>query len=252
MRGAAVAAVLFGCALPARGQEASGQAHGTVFDSRREGVPGLSVALIPEAGAIILGTNTDESGRYAFRKLQGATYSVILRNPSIGIARKDGVRVRPVFRSIIDFNVPADFSDTSVPAPVPVASSVSGDGNDGPIALTASVIDLDGNPVPDADVTLTPVEAQGSLGRDRTDQAGRCLVTLTPGIYRIAVTAPGFMTWTLAPVPLNGSGGLRLSLVLVPFPMGFGGTIEDLLIPEDPIPPEGLEEQELGKRDGQR
>jgi hypothetical protein len=45
------------------------------------------------------------------------------------------------------------------------------------------------------------------------------------------------MTWTLWPLAIREPGRLRLSLNLVPFPMGFAGTLEDLLIPADPIPP---------------
>lgn len=240
--GASLTAVfLLVCAAPAMAQVGTGQTHGTVFDSRREGVAGLTVALIPEAGPIIMGTTTDEAGIYAFRKLAGGTYSVVLRDPGVGVARKDGVRVRPLFRSIVDFNVPADLGDHTVPAPVPAPSPATADGSDGTIVLTGTVVDVQGNPVPDASVKLTPFEAQGRLGRSRTDQAGRCQIPLTPGTYRIVVSAPGFMTWSLAPVPLEGTGSLSLSLVLVSFPMGFEGTLEDLLLPQDPIPPEGDE-----------
>lgn len=248
--GAMAAVLCLAWMAPALAQGGNGQVHGTVFDAQRKGVPGLTIALIAENGSTIVGTNTDESGRYAFRRLAAGYYTVVLRDPGVGIARKDRLRVRPVFRSIIDFNVPADFEGHTIPQLVPEASPEAADDAEAAIFLTGTVLDVDGDPVPDASVTITPFDTGGSLGRARTDHSGYCRIPLTAGTYRMVVSAPGFMTWSLAPVPLDGSGALSLTVVLLRFPMGFEGTIEDLLLPQDPIPPEASDEEEPAQGGG--
>ena len=47
----------------------------------------------------------------------------------------------------------------------------------------------------------------------------------------------GFITWSLGPAAMKEPGSLKVTLLLVPFPMNFEGTLEDKLVPADPIPP---------------
>ena len=246
---ALLAAVLLPAGPSARAQEGVGQVNGTVLDKDRKGVAGLAMALIPKTGPTISGTTTDESGRYAFKGLAADTYSVLMRLPSGGVARKDGIRVRPLFRSIVDFNVATDVPAGSIPAPLAAAPpSVAAPGSTAPapgdppgdagFSLACALAGPDREPVPDAVVTLTPVSGRGRLRRARTGPDGGARIDDVPaGDYRIAARAAGFMSWSLGPIALSGPGGLRLSLSMVPFPMGFPGTLEDLLIPAEPIPP---------------
>ena len=221
-------------APPAR-QEPIGQVNGTVFDQSQKGIVGLPVALIPQAGAVIHGTSTENGGRYAFKGLEAGTYSVILSLPAGGALRKDGIRIRPLFRSIVDFTLAAETPQSSLPS---VEAQAGGEGSAAALSLSCMLLGSDRAAVPDALVTLTPVEGQGRFRRCRTGSAGECAIADLPaGRYRISAKAPGFLTWSLGPLALKGSGPLTLSLTLVPFPMGFEGAIEDLLIPADPIPP---------------
>jgi hypothetical protein len=215
--------------------QAIGQVNGAVFDKDHKGLPGLTVAAIASGASHLHGTSTDEGGRYAFKGLESGTYSIILAQSGGGVARKDAIRVRPLFRSIVDFSLTARLQPGELPAPEPSASAQVG----GAESLTISWIlqGRDREPVPDATVTITPVQGAGGLQRCRTDGDGTCALNgVAPGVYRMSAKAPGYMTWSLAPVPLRGSGALRVSLLLVPFPMGFEGSVEDLLIPADPIP----------------
>ncbi len=233
MLAALVLAVLPG--MPARAQGV-GQAHGTVFNKDRRGVPGLTVAIMQEAGSVIHGTSTDERGQYSFKGLEGGIYSVIVQYHGAGIARKDGIRVRALFRSIVDFNLPGDFQAAAIPAVAPSSNPTSGAEG---LTVSWSLVGPERKPTPDASVTLTPSGGGGRLQHDRTDEEGLSMMTgVQPGSYRIAAKAPGFMTWVLEPVPLTGQGELDLTLEVIPFPMGFEGILEDLLIPAEPIPPE--------------
>jgi hypothetical protein len=216
-------------------QEPIGQVNGTVFGQGQKGVVGLAVALIPQAGSAIHGTSTENGGRYAFKGLQIGTYSVIVSLPAGGVLRKDGIRIRPLFRSIVDFTLATETPQSSLPS---VKAPPGDEGGAAALSLSCTLLASDRSAVPDALVTLTPVEGQGRFRRGRTGAAGDCAIgDLPAGRYRISAKAPGFLTWGLGPLALEGSGALTLSLTLVAFPMGFGGTIEDLLLPADPIPP---------------
>ena len=245
-------------------QDAVGQVNGTVLGKDRKGVPGLTVAAIPPSGGLY-GTSTDEGGRYGFKGLEASTYSIVVVLPDGGISRKDGIRVRPLFRSIVDFNIGTDATGPSLPAlelaaaagtggrSVPVAGRTDGaavaDANapaaaqptpdQAPAASIAClVLGADRAAAPDAAITLTPVGGAGQLRRGRTDPDGRCLIPgVSSGTYRLSVRTPGFITWSLGPLPIKSSGGFKLSLLLVPFPLGFEGTLEDKLVPADPIAP---------------
>ena len=92
---------------------------------------------------------------------------------------------------------------------------------------------------------MTPMAMDGSingavrLARSALDGLAR-MPEMPSASYRIAVRVPGMITWSLGPVELRGSGPLALRLSMTAFPLGFEGTIEDLLIPIDPIPPAGM------------
>jgi hypothetical protein len=91
---------------------------------------------------------------------------------------------------------------------------------------------------PDAWVAAIPAaQGSGALRRSRTDAAGGAALEQVPaGQYHLLVRAPGFMTWRLGPLPVDGAGSFPVVLSLVPYPMGFPGSLEDQLIPADPVP----------------
>jgi len=219
-----------------------GQVHGTVFDEDRAGVAGLTVALIPDNGPTLYGTSTDMDGRYEFKGLDADVYTVLVVKPTGVIYRKDGIRVRALFRSIVDFHLGTDAPSTSIPVP----HAVTGSGTDGDpasaspdLSIACALTGPEREPVPDAIVTVTPMNGTGALRRGLTDAGGACSLTGVPqGAYRLAARAPGFINWEIGPVTLDQPGGMSLSLTLTPYPMGFAGTVEDLLIPSDPVPPE--------------
>jgi len=226
-------------ALPGAGPLAS-QVSGQVLDTKGKGVAGLSVAAIPESGAWLYGTTTDDGGRYAFKGLQTSTYGIMVALPTKSVLRKDGVRVRPLFRSIVDFRT-ADAPPRAASALPPVIAS----SEQGVLAVGLIVNAVDRSPVPDALITMTPMEMDGTvsgavqLARSGLDGLAQ-LPEVPSGGFRLAVRMPGMITWGMGPLDLRGSGPIALRLTMTPYPLGFEGTIEDLLIPLDPIPPAGI------------
>ena len=240
-RAVMLAACLLAAAPPSAARQGSvnGQINGTVLDAARKGAVGLSVAAIPAAAPVIYGTSTDPTGRYGFRRMEMDSYTVVVSHIR-GAARKTGIRVRPLFRSIVDFTTPPDAPQDPLPPATPAAPQTPEAEAAAPSSVTidCQLLDPDRVPVPDAWVILIPMGGEGALRRCRTDPEGACaLVDVTEGAYRISARAPGFMSWLIGPMPVKGTGKLTLALTLVPFPMGFAGSLEDLLVPADPIPP---------------
>lgn len=217
-------------------QDPIGQVNGTVFDQNHKGVVGLPVAVIPQTGGVIHATSTETGGRYAFKGLEAGTYTVVVSVPARGILRKDAIRIRPLFRSIVDFTILPDPPTEALP-PVNAAAAADGAGQ-GSLTINATLAGQDRSPIPDALLTMTPIDGSGKFGRCRTGPNGACSPgDLVEGTYRISAVAPGFISWGISPLPVKGTGTLRLHLTLVPFPMGFEGTLEDLVIPVDPAAP---------------
>src|SRR5262245_46185619 len=142
--------------LPGAGPLAS-QVGGQVLDGRGKGVAGLPVAAIPQSGGWLYGTTTDEGGRYTFKGLQTNTYGIVVVLPTAALLRKDGVRVRPLFRSIVDFRTTdaLPMAATTIP-PVTVSDQA------GSLEMACMVMSADRTPVPDALITMTPMDAGGS------------------------------------------------------------------------------------------
>jgi translation elongation factor EF-G len=66
-----------------------------------------------------------------------------------------------------------------------------------PESLTVVVSDYGGTPIADASVVLTN-EATGVTMELRTDASGKCMESLEPGHYKVAVEAPGFAPFRMA------------------------------------------------------
>ena len=217
-------------------QEPIGQVNGSVFDQTRKGGGGRPVAVIPQSGGVIHATSTENGGRYAFKGLEAGIYTVVLSVPARGVLRKDAIRIRPLFRSIVDFTLVTDTPAGALPTVM--AAAVDGAGAGAALTIRATLVGQDRSPIPDALVTMTPVGGEGKFGRCRTGPDGVCAPgELVEGTYRISAEAPGFITWGIGPLPIKGAGSVRLALTLVPFPMGFEGTLEDLVIPIAPTAP---------------
>jgi len=224
---------LMGATSPAHAQV--GQVNGTVTGKDGRPVTGAAVALIPQETPTLYGTTTGEDGRYAFSGLPTDAFSVVVITPHGALSRKDGIRVRALFRSIVDFDMTQIAPETTVPSPPAGADTGAGTTS----TIVCRVQGAARQPVPDALVWVFPVGEAGSAQRIRTNPDGECRVeAIPPGTYRLLVIAPGFVTWELGPVAMVEPGQRSLLLSLQPFPMGFDGRLIDMLVPMEPIAPE--------------
>ena len=113
----------------------------------------------------------------------------VSRPPKTRAVRKrtNAVRVRPLFRSIVDFRTPDALPASATSVPPVIASEQPTE-----LSVICAVMASDRTPVPDALVTMTPMAMDGSingamrLARSGLDGLAR-MPTMPSASYRIAV-----------------------------------------------------------------
>lgn len=212
----------------------SGQISGNVYTRDKKMLSGTTVAVVGSSGDSLHGSSTDPKGHYAVGDLEKDDYSVIVVPPSGAVLRKDGVRVRPLFRNLVDFVVDPGGPPAAMPPQIPEAVAEKG----GTFALAVHLTTTEGRTVPEARVTVARVQGDAGSLTARTDAGGDAGFTgLRTAYYRITVRALGHVTWSLGPVLLQGSGAKSLDVRLMPFPLGHKEKIENLVVPIDPASP---------------
>ncbi len=219
----------------------SGQISGTVYTAQNQPVQGASVVVIDEEGDSVHGSSTNPRGRYILTNLQRATYSVLVMDPGGNVLRKDRVRVRPLFRNLVDFVTEPEGSPPAHVHPLPPPPG----GEEPPtLDLKGTLVTTDDEPIPEAWVTVSAMSEEEYTLRARTDAEGRFrLLRVPPGHYRISARALGHITWSLGPILLRGGKEVALRLSLLPFPLGHPENLEDMAIPVEPVPPEKFEKE---------
>jgi hypothetical protein len=219
----------------------SGRISGTVYTMDNQPVQGASVVVIDEEGGSVHGSSTNQRGRYALTSLERATYSVLVMDPGGNVLRKDRVRVRPLFRNLVDF---VTEPEGSPPAHIHALPPPQGGGELPTLDLKGTLVTTDGEPIPEAWVTISAMNEEEYTLRARTDAEGSFrLLRVPPAQYRISARALGHITWSLGPVLLRSGKDISLRLSLLPFPLGHPENLEDMAIPVDPVPPEEFEKE---------
>jgi hypothetical protein len=87
-------------------------------------------------------------------------------------------------------------------------------------------------------VALVPVSGDGDRHFARTDAGGRVEFSqVAARRYRLTASAPGFLSVRTEQLILGGGQVERVAVILTPYPLDFSGSLEDLLPPEEPLPP---------------
>ncbi len=234
------ALLLAGQAWSAPAAGARAEMRGTALESgTRRPLTGAVATLHADAerGAHYL-TSTDPSGRFVFQGLPPGSYSLEVSLAGYRTARKDGLDVRPPFRSIIEVILPPGPDEDGAGVPAPAAPGSEGAGA-ATASLTVTLTDQEQRPVPEGQVVLVSLQAKGERRVGRSDEQGRLEFEALPAQrYRLTASAPGFLTVRTERLTLGGETQARVAVTLTPFPLEFGGNLEDLLPPEEPLPPE--------------
>lgn len=186
-------------------------------------------------------TSTDPAGRFVFHGLPPGAYSLEVSLAGYRTGHKGALDVRPPFRSIIEVlleagadpgsSVPDAGADAAPPAAAGEAAAADA-------TLTVMLLNREQQPVPEGVVALVPVAGEGDRRFARSDAGGRVEFGSVPARrYRLTVSAPGFLSVRTEKLVLGGAPAERVAVILTPYPLDFAGSLEDLLPPEEPLPP---------------
>lgn len=169
---------------------------------------------------------TGTSGTFAFDGLSDGTYRVeVRRDGSVPIV-KSGIKVRAPFRAVVEVLL--------LPGEAPRSDALSVDGS----ASFAGIVRVAGGaPLAEARVRLTRDDGADDSKTVLTDPAGAFSIPqLKAGRWRVEVQGAG-----LLPVraELDLSGDVAFDVQLAAQPANYRPLPQDLIVPEDVIPPPG-------------
>lgn len=218
----------------------TGRVKGTVRDNEGRHAAGVPVRLytVENGRKRIFMTNTDSQGEYRFESLAAGTYQLEVGGERYAIQRKDSIVVRPPFRNVIDFTLAPPEGG---PAGTPRIPAGSGAGSDPAVesvargGISGGLKDGDGIGVADARIILQGADRRYLAVSD--PDGGFRIDDVPAGHYTLEVLSPGYLTVVLPGVILDGTGDIEFRLTLIDYPLDYRERVEDLLPPEQPLPP---------------
>jgi len=215
-------------AAPAPSVAGLGQIRGTVSYGRRDPAVGAIVIARPEgAPSPVHLATTGTSGTFAFDGLTDGTYRVEVRRDGSAPIIKSGVKVRAPFRAVVEVVLVPGEAPRGDAAPVDGSASFSG------IVRIAG-----GAPLPEARVRLTRDDGADESKTVFTNASGDFSIPeLKAGRWRVEVQGAG-----LLPVraQLDLLGDVAFDVQLAAQPVNYRPLPQDLIVPEDVIPPPGV------------
>ena len=202
-----------------------GQVRGTISYGRRSPAAGVVVIIKPDGpGSHIYAATTGEAGTFAFDGVADGTYRGEARRDGYTPIVKTGIVVRAPFRAVVELLL---VKGSAPVEPAPPA--------EGAAALTGRVIVEGGVPVGEVRVRLSRADAGADPRTVLTDTAGGFAFTdLEAGRWRLEALGAGLLPFR-ADVDLAGE--MTIDLGLARQPANYKPLPQDLIVPEDVIPP---------------
>jgi hypothetical protein len=203
----------------------SGQIRGTISYGRHEPAAGVVVVVRPESTpSPVHAATTGTNGTFAFDGLPDGTYRADVRREGYRRAVKTGLHVKAPFRAIVEVLLERGTS----PAEAPPAS-------EGSASLAGTIRLSGGSPVAEAHVRLTRPDGAADSKVALTDAAGKFAWTELPaGRWHFDVQAAGLLPLH---ADLDLSADVSFEAQLAPQPANYRPLAQDLLVPEEVIPP---------------
>lgn len=205
----------------------SGQIRGTISYGRRDPAVGAVVVVRPESGVTpIRAATTGTSGTFAFDGLPDGTYRAEIRRDGYVPVLKTAIAVHAPYRAVVEVLLTRGAAASEPKAAL-----------DGAASLTGTIHVAGGALLAEARVRLTRVEGagEGDARMALTDPSGAVHFTeLAAGRWRLDVQGAG-----LLPLRANVelAGDVELEAVLAAQPANYRPLPQDLLVPEEVIPP---------------
>lgn len=244
-----LSAALSAVAVPAQTETAAGEEtgaavvrtsrlQGRVVIDRRTSVIGANVLVQrqDDASRLIL-TSTDAKGVFRVDGLTDGEYRVDLTRDGLAPIEKTDVSLRFPFRAVVEVTMKPVEGPSSGAGRRPESQGVM---TIAPLALRGEVRDRDGAGV--GEVRLRFVRIDGSMDPRlvRSSPEGTFEITdLSAGEWRAEIWGVGFLALRKT---LELTGDTRLDVVLVTQPSDYRPTPLELIPPERPVAPAGLED----------
>jgi hypothetical protein len=207
---------------PARG---TGQIRGTISYGRHAPAVGVVVTLAPEdGGSRVYVATTGETGTFGFDGVPDGTYRGSVRREGYVPVVKSGVVVRAPFRAVVELTLVRGATPPEPPKDL-----------EGDASLTGSVRIAGGAPLAEARVRLVRPDAKDDPRSALTDPSGGfSFAGLKAGRWRLELIGAGLLPLR---TDLDLTGAVVLDAALARQPANYQPLPQDLIVPEDVIPP---------------
>ena len=204
---------------------ASGQIRGTISYGRREPAVGAIVVVRPETQpSPVRAATTGTSGTFAFDGLPDGVYRADVRRDGYAPVVKSGIKVRAPFRAVVEVLLAR--GDT----PPTSAEVVTGTAS-----LTGTIRVATGAPLAEARIRLTKLGGGDDLRTVLTTGTGAfSFPALSAGRWRLDAQGAGLLPLR---AELDLMGEVAIEAQLAAQPANYRPLPQDLLVPEDVIPP---------------
>lgn len=212
---------------PAPSPAASGQVRGSVSYGRHQPAVGAIVVVVPEGGGspIRLAT-TGTNGTFAFNGLADGIYRADVEREGYSPVTKTGIQVRAPFRAVVEVLLVK-----GAPARE-AAKAVDGSASLGGIIRVAG-----GAPLAEARVRLTRSDGADDSKTILTNGSGAFYVPrMKAGRWHLDVQGAGLLPMR---ADLDVVGDVAIDAQLAAQPANYHPLPQDLIVPEEVIPPAG-------------
>jgi len=208
----------------------SGQMRGTISYGRRAPAVGAIVIVRPEsAPSPVRLATTGTSGTFGFDGLPDGVYRAEVLRDGFAPVIKSGIRVRTPFRAVVEVLL---VRGETPPSAARAAGSVEGSAS-----LRGTIRVAGGAPVAEVRVRLTRRDAADDARMILTDASGAfALPQLPAGRWRLDLQGAGLLPLR---ADLDLAGDVALEAQLAAQPANYRPLPQDLIVPEDVIPPAG-------------
>lgn len=212
----------------------AGQMRGTVSYGRHEPAPGAVVVVRPEgaAGPLRMAT-TGQDGTFGFDAVPGGRYAVAVSREGYVPVEVPGIVVRPPYRAIVEVTLRAGTGAEGAdgtPAAAPASAA-------GPASLRGTVRLAGGHPVDEARVLLVRPDGAADPQVALTAADGAFAFDALPaGRWRLQILGAGLLPLRTT---VELSGTVAAEAWLASQPANYKPLPQDLLVPEEAIPPPG-------------
>jgi len=206
----------------------SGQMRGTISYGRRAPAVGAVVLVRPESSpSPVRMATTGTAGTFAFDGLPDGSYRAEVRREGFAPVVKSGIRVRTPFRAVVELLL--------VRGETPPEAPQAGGADSGTASLAGTVRVAGGAPVAEVRVRLTRADGAADSRMLLTDAVGAfSLPELPAGRWRLDVQGAGLLPLR---ANLDLAGDVELEAQLAAQPANYKPLPQDLIVPEDVIPP---------------